>query len=327
MSPKTWFVCALPCAFVFHGLEAAGSTPPTDATQYYYVTEPSNWDCASSLQFCTNVEFTFTGAQHGDGCLSFFAVTDGTVELKATGSSGQVLFIFFPGIGPGDGCGEESTPECDMGSAGIFDEITLSSSGVVFLLWDPDPDDHGHLSIEVKEGALTPCPDIRDCADCLPAFNPTPDRTYVVSAWCNVPGAPAGTATYAGTGGPVIDVIVTAGGNTTVTIPPSGSIIDGWQRMEGEIVLPSNATHVELELGCGSGTALFDDVRFFPKDASMKCIVYDQDLRMQAELDDRHYATIYEYDGEGKRTRVKKETERGVMTIQETRYNTSHIDP
>jgi len=48
---------------------------------------------------------------------------------------------------------------------------------------------------------------------------------------------------------------------------------------------------------------------------------------MQAELDDRHYATIYEYDGEGKRTRVKKETERGVMTIQETRYNASHIDP
>jgi hypothetical protein len=40
-----------------------------------------------------------------------------------------------------------------------------------------------------------------------------------------------------------------------------------------------------------------------------------------AELDERNYATFYEYDEEGKLIRVKKETEKGVMTIQENRDN------
>ena len=42
-----------------------------------------------------------------------------------------------------------------------------------------------------------------------------------------------------------------------------------------------------------------------------------------AELDERNYAKIYEYDEQGKLTRVKKETEMGVMTIQENRENNS----
>ena len=36
-----------------------------------------------------------------------------------------------------------------------------------------------------------------------------------------------------------------------------------------------------------------------------------------AELDERNFATLYEYDEEGKLVRVKKETERGIMTIKE----------
>jgi YD repeat-containing protein len=53
--------------------------------------------------------------------------------------------------------------------------------------------------------------------------------------------------------------------------------------------------------------------------------VYDPvNLRFTAELDERHFATFYEYDNEGRLVRVKKETERGVMTIQETRQNAAH---
>jgi YD repeat-containing protein len=67
----------------------------------------------------------------------------------------------------------------------------------------------------------------------------------------------------------------------------------------------------------------FDDVRMFPYDGSMKCYVYDpENLRFVAELDERHFATFYEYDEEGRLTRIKKETERGIMTIQESKTST-----
>ena len=38
-----------------------------------------------------------------------------------------------------------------------------------------------------------------------------------------------------------------------------------------------------------------------------------------AELDENNYATFYEYDDDGTLIRVKKETERGIKTIKETR--------
>ncbi|HTA61359.1 MAG TPA: hypothetical protein VK835_02840, partial [Bacteroidia bacterium] len=64
----------------------------------------------------------------------------------------------------------------------------------------------------------------------------------------------------------------------------------------------------------------FDDIRVFPFDGSMKSYVYDPTtLRLVAELDERNYATKYEYDEEGKLVRVKKETIKGIMTIKESR--------
>jgi hypothetical protein len=54
----------------------------------------------------------------------------------------------------------------------------------------------------------------------------------------------------------------------------------------------------------------------------MMSYVYDPiSLRLMAELDERNYATLYEYDEEGKLIRIKKETEKGIMTIQENRDN------
>jgi hypothetical protein len=42
-------------------------------------------------------------------------------------------------------------------------------------------------------------------------------------------------------------------------------------------------------------------------------------LRLMAELDENNYSTFYEYDDDGTLIRVKKETERGIMTLKETR--------
>ncbi len=42
-------------------------------------------------------------------------------------------------------------------------------------------------------------------------------------------------------------------------------------------------------------------------------------MRLMADLDENNYASLYEYDDDGTLIRVKKETEKGIMTIRETR--------
>lgn len=67
----------------------------------------------------------------------------------------------------------------------------------------------------------------------------------------------------------------------------------------------------------------FDDIRIHPFNGSMKSYVYDgETFWLTSELDDNNYATFYEYDQEGGLVRIKKETSRGVVTIQETRSGT-----
>lgn len=43
-----------------------------------------------------------------------------------------------------------------------------------------------------------------------------------------------------------------------------------------------------------------------------------------AEIDENGFATFYEYDDEGLLVRVKKETERGTMTLKESRSSYKH---
>jgi hypothetical protein len=106
-------------------------------------------------------------------------------------------------------------------------------------------------------------------------------------------------------------------------LPPftvSGNIIDGWQRIEGKFIVPHSGIKFTLRLECESGDCYFDDIRIFPSGGSMKTYVYDPvTLRLSAILDEEHFATFYEYDEDGNLIRVKKETERGIMTIQENK--------
>lgn len=70
--------------------------------------------------------------------------------------------------------------------------------------------------------------------------------------------------------------------------------------------------------------AYFDDIRVHPYNGNMKSFVYDpKTQRLMAELDENNYATFYEYDQEGGLIRVKKETEKGIYTIQETRSSSA----
>ncbi len=123
-------------------------------------------------------------------------------------------------------------------------------------------------------------------------------------------------------------------GSTTLAeqyVDSSYTSIDGWRKLDIEFTSPASAK-VSLELISArltgnSGTyAFFDDIRLQPFSSSIKTFVYDPiHLWLIAELDDKNYATFYNYDEEGILAQIKKETERGIMTVQSTRSNTKKI--
>ncbi|SEK30428.1 Leucine-rich repeat (LRR) protein [Aquimarina amphilecti] len=115
----------------------------------------------------------------------------------------------------------------------------------------------------------------------------------------------------------------------SVTFRPKGNIIDGWQRISADFRIPNNAEFMTVSLQSEDTNlnVYFDDIRFHPFDSNMKTFVYDPETqRLQSELDENNYSTFYEYDIEGGLIRVKKETERGVYTIQETRSGNSKLN-
>jgi hypothetical protein len=174
-----------------------------------------------------------------------------------------------------------------------------------------------------------------DCDDCLPSTFLVPNKAYVFSIWVKQDASGSDPfepwdQTYTE---PTVSLAFNAGATIIGPYDPSdadpalgvyaGPIIEGWQLMEITFMTPSTITDMNVELSAPDGPCFFDDIRLFPKDGSMKSYVYDpQNLRFVAELDERHFATLYEYDEEGRLMRIKKETERGIMTIQESKTST-----
>lgn len=170
------------------------------------------------------------------------------------------------------------------------------------------------LLIEV----VTPPDSLDNCSDCF-TFRPERTKRYWISAWVKEEVVSQVKA-YTNTSLKVMFLNNTTPISTT-TLSPTGEIIDGWQRIAGEFIVPSNTTSIDVKLdNIGSVAAFFDDIRIHPFNASMKSYVYDPEtFWLLAELDDNNYATFYEYDKEGQLIRIKKETAKGIMTIQESR--------
>lgn len=168
---------------------------------------------------------------------------------------------------------------------------------------------------------------IETCPDCS-SFELMPNQEYVISGWMNVAGnAPEyidlPIITYEQEG----NIEINFTDSPSITAIPSGEIIDGWQRITKKFKTPSayNSNSImEISLiNLGVNNVFFDDIRIHPVNANLKSFVYDQQTqKLLAELDENNYATFYEYDKEGGLVRVKKETEKGVFTIQETRSST-----
>lgn len=158
------------------------------------------------------------------------------------------------------------------------------------------------------------------CADCIPSYSPEKTKTYVLSAWVKEEDPSKNKTTYN-----EAQISLAFAGSSTTAGPfkGKGNIIDGWQRIEEVFTVPGDAKDIQIKLSSPGVDGYFDDIRVFPTDGSMKSYVYDPiSLKLVAELDENNYATFYEYDEEGALVRVKKETERGVMTIQENRSST-----
>jgi hypothetical protein len=154
------------------------------------------------------------------------------------------------------------------------------------------------------------------------------DRNYVVSAWV-LSTNPLDTFTYKSSVGAVqkrgIKLKFYAANGTSITpsesavIEPSGLILEGWQKLEGTIDIPAGTVRISLLLNDGGTTTLFDDIRVFPETGNIQTYAYNKDnYKVNAVLDNNNYATFYYYDEQGNLFLIKKETEKGIKTIQES---------
>ncbi|MES2394413.1 MAG: PKD domain-containing protein [Bacteroidota bacterium] len=245
------------------------------------------------------------------------------------------------------GSGITAPSEICVGNPAVFSGLPTCTAGVEYL-WDfgdgvtsEDPmhtytsegtylvrlilsditECAGAITDESVEITVTHCPNL-GCDDCIGSFAPTPGD-YILSTWVKQDNA-TNLTTYANAGVKISFVGSGVVYGTYMPVAATSKIIDGWQRIESPVwTIPAGATQIQIELvNTWSAPVYFDDIRIQPFNSSMKSYVYDPvTLRLAAELDENNYATFYEYDEEGALIRVKKETERGIVTIKETRNN------
>jgi hypothetical protein len=143
-------------------------------------------------------------------------------------------------------------------------------------------------------------------------FQPIPAKKYIISTWVK-----DGQATVKNVN---ISANIRTNNGSLVNVPLTcKAIVEGWKLLEGSFTA-TVADKFEVILKSNSGTVNIDDIRIHPKDAHLKSYAYnEQNFKLMAELDENAFATFYEYDDEGQLIRVKKETERGIMTLKETR--------
>lgn len=161
---------------------------------------------------------------------------------------------------------------------------------------------------------------VNDC-DCIGDFAPRFGK-YIVGAWAREQTDTA----LENFENPSISVVIKNSGGSTIqsyNFSPSGPIIDGWQRVEGEIDIPSNAHCIVVSLNHdhdNNNPIWFDDFRIHPFRAVFTSIVYDPySLRKMADLNDYNFASFYEYDEQGMPVRLKVETIEGIRTVTEGR--------
>lgn len=149
-------------------------------------------------------------------------------------------------------------------------------------------------------------------------YNPLPDKQYHLSVWVKCSSA---STPYV-----IVENIDESTTLATGTVDMSQDAIDGWRQVNLDFTTDDNADDLRITLDCSnpsSGICYFDDLRIQPFTSGMKTYVYNPlTFWLVAELDDRNYATFYNYDEQGALVQVKKETENGIVTVSTSRSNT-----
>ncbi|MGB0523476.1 MAG: hypothetical protein ACPGJS_10985 [Flammeovirgaceae bacterium] len=151
-------------------------------------------------------------------------------------------------------------------------------------------------------------------------------KEYVISAWVKVNTGKRFDLTYQ-TDEAVTDKanrlgigVKNAAGTYLALLEPAGTIIEGWQRIQGKFTYQTGSEELILSFQKGGNPEIYlDDIRLFPNLGNMQSYVYELGTyRLLATLDNNNYATLYSYDSEGNLFLIKKETIEGIKTIQES---------
>ncbi|OJY80938.1 MAG: hypothetical protein BGP14_01735 [Sphingobacteriales bacterium 44-15] len=140
-------------------------------------------------------------------------------------------------------------------------------------------------------------------------FAPVQGKKYLLSVWVN---------DHVPNDNKIQNLQVQLNGTNIPVSSTVVPVVEGWKRLDipftggASFALTLNPTSI-IEI---------DDLRILPYDGQLNTYVYDnRTLRLMAQLDENNFATLFEYDDEGTPIRVKKETERGIMTLKENRQS------
>jgi len=155
--------------------------------------------------------------------------------------------------------------------------------------------------------------------DLVSKFAPQKEQAYKINVWIK---EQIDLTNLEKTDG---EVIVYFRDKNGVTLPnsrillSSGPIVNDWRLVTATFTVDAAAEEFVLDFVSSNNRDLWiDDVRIEQLDAAVKSYVYDPiSLKLVATFDENHFALIYEYDLEGRLIRTKKETERGLVTLQE----------
>jgi hypothetical protein len=136
----------------------------------------------------------------------------------------------------------------------------------------------------------------------------SPGKEYLLSMWIYDGKPQSGTLNN-------VTISVNGTNYDNARIVP---VVEGWKRVE--LKFTGGYFSMQISPVVNTGGVFIDDFRIQPLNAKLNTYVYDErTLRLMAQLDENNYATLYEYDDEGTPIRVKKETERGIVTLKENR--------
>lgn len=148
-------------------------------------------------------------------------------------------------------------------------------------------------------------------------FSLCKEKNYIISAWVKK------SSGFDVTG---IQCSLKAGAQTvSLSAPTRKAVVEKWILVEFTL----SSTQLDQLYATGElatisiqGVSRLDDLRVFPKDSNIKTYVYNPvSFKIMAELDENNLATFYEYNEQGILVRVKKETDRGIITLKESRTN------